>query len=89
MEPTDAEALALLESEVSEPAPDAAVTLLPIWSRQIETSRQQTEDAIVALTARFSAIVQRIDAALSASGSGSQQRRDAPKPNAAGVISPW
>ena len=72
MEPTDAEALALLETEVSEPAPDAAVTLLPIWSRQIETSRKQTEEAIVALSERFSAIVQRIDVALSAS-SGSQQ----------------
>jgi methyl-accepting chemotaxis protein len=72
MEPSDAAALALLESEVSEPAPDAAVTLLPIWSRQIETSRQQTEAAIVALSERFSAIVQRIDVALSSS-SGSQQ----------------
>jgi methyl-accepting chemotaxis protein len=72
MESPDAAALALLESEMSEPAPDAAVTLLPIWSRQIETSRKQTEDAIVALSERFSAIVQRIDGALSA-GSGSQQ----------------
>lgn len=72
MEPTDADSLALLESEVSETEPDAAVTLLPIWSRQIETSRKQTEEAIVALSERFSAIVQRIDVALSAS-SGSQQ----------------
>jgi methyl-accepting chemotaxis protein len=48
------------------------VRLLPIWSRQIETSRQQTEDAIVALTDRFSAIVQRIDAALNTHGTGSQ-----------------
>jgi methyl-accepting chemotaxis protein len=46
--------------------------LLPIWSRQIETSRRQTEDAIVALTERFSNIVQRIDAALSANGTVSQ-----------------
>jgi len=50
------------------------------WSRApscdlvatIETSRRQTEDAIIALTDRFSAIVQRIDAALSAHGTGSQ-----------------
>jgi methyl-accepting chemotaxis protein len=72
MEPTDADALALLESEVRETESDGAVTLLPIWSRQIETSRKQTEEAIVALSERFSAIVQRIDVALSAS-SGSQQ----------------
>jgi methyl-accepting chemotaxis protein len=72
VESTDAAALALLESEVSEPAPDAAVTLLPIWSRQIETSRKQTEAAIVALSERFSAIVQRIDVALSASSSSQQ-----------------
>jgi len=40
------------------------LSLLPIWSRQIETSRSQTEHAIVKLTERFSEIVQRIDAAL-------------------------
>jgi methyl-accepting chemotaxis protein len=51
---------------------DGIVSLLPIWSRQIETSRTQTEDAIVALTARFSAIVQRIEAALNTGGTGSQ-----------------
>jgi methyl-accepting chemotaxis protein len=68
MESTDAEALAILESR----ATDGVVSLLPIWSRHIETSRKQTEDAIVALTERFSAIVQRIDAALSANGTGSQ-----------------
>ncbi|MFX8899349.1 hypothetical protein ABTN01_19840, partial [Acinetobacter baumannii] len=39
-----------------------------IWSRQIETSRSQTEEAIVALTERFSAIVQRLDAALNSQG---------------------
>jgi methyl-accepting chemotaxis protein len=52
---------------------DGVVSLLPIWSRQIETSRKQTEDAIVALSARFSAIVQRIESALDTSGTGSQQ----------------
>jgi methyl-accepting chemotaxis protein len=52
---------------------DGVVGLLPIWSRQIETSRKQTEDAIVALSARFSAIVQRIESALDTSGTGSQQ----------------
>ena len=52
---------------------DGVVSLLPIWSRQIETSRKQTEDAIVALTERFSGIVQRIESALNTSGTGSQQ----------------
>jgi methyl-accepting chemotaxis protein len=67
MELTEPDALDILEPKV-----DPSLSLLPIWSRQIETSRQQTEDAIVALTERFSAIVQRIDAALNANGTGSQ-----------------
>jgi len=58
----------------SQDAPaDGIFGLLPIWSRHIETSRKQTEDAIVALTARFSGIVQRIDTALNTSGTGAQQ----------------
>ena len=32
---------------------------LPIWAKQIESARHQTEDAIVALTARFEGIVNR------------------------------
>jgi methyl-accepting chemotaxis protein len=40
--------------------------LLPIWAKQIETARRQTEEAIVALSARFAAIVERIDSALGA-----------------------
>ncbi len=40
---------------------------LPIWATQIETARRQTEDAVVALTARFSSIVERLEAALGAS----------------------
>ena len=71
MESPDAAALAILEASAAAPA-NGVVRLLPIWSRQIETSRRQTEDAIVALTDRFSAIVQRIDAALSTHGTGSQ-----------------
>jgi methyl-accepting chemotaxis protein len=71
MEPPDADALAILEATAAAPA-DGVVRLLPIWSRQIETSRRQTEDAIIALTDRFSAIVQRIDAALITHGTGSQ-----------------
>ncbi len=49
------------------------LSLLPIWSRQIETSRSQTEEAIIALSERFSAIVQRIDAALNSQGGGTAQ----------------
>src|ERR1700753_521163 len=37
-----------------------------IWARQIEMPRGQTEEAIVPLAARFSAIVDRIDSALGA-----------------------
>jgi len=37
---------------------------LPIWARQIETTRGQTEDAVVSLSQRFSGIAQRLDAAL-------------------------
>jgi methyl-accepting chemotaxis protein len=39
---------------------------LPIWARQIETARQQTEEAIGALTTRFDGIARRLDAALGA-----------------------
>ena len=37
---------------------------LPIWAKQIESARNQTEDAVVALTARFESIVNRLDRAL-------------------------
>lgn len=40
---------------------------LPIWSKQIDTARTQTEEAIVALSARFAGIVGRLDLALDAS----------------------
>lgn len=43
------------------------VQALPIWSKQIETARVQTEEAIVELTARFAGIVERLDLALDAS----------------------
>jgi methyl-accepting chemotaxis protein len=44
---------------------------LPIWAKQIESARHQTESAIVALTARFEGIVNRLDRALGAGGSDS------------------
>ena len=37
---------------------------LPIWARQVETARQQTEQAIIALTNRFEGIARRLDTAL-------------------------
>ncbi len=40
---------------------------LPIWSRQIETARVQTEDAVTALAARFSGLVDKLEAAVAAS----------------------
>jgi methyl-accepting chemotaxis protein len=44
---------------------------LPIWAKQIESARSQTEDAVVALTARFEGIVNRLDRALGAVGADS------------------
>ncbi len=38
--------------------------VMPLWSRQIETARSQTEDGIVGVTARFAAIVERLRASV-------------------------
>ncbi len=64
-----------LFSRASAPAPaqesNAAeavcIQALPIWSKQIDTARTQTEEAIVALSGRFAGIVGRLDLALDAS----------------------
>jgi methyl-accepting chemotaxis protein len=47
---------------------------LPIWSNQVAVAKQQTEEAVTALTARFEGIVNRLDSALGAvqQGSGGQ-----------------
>ena len=42
---------------------------LPIWAKQVESARRQTEEAVVALSARFEGIVNRLDHALGAVGS--------------------
>ena len=42
-------------------------SVLPIWGRQIETSRAQTEEAITALADRFTDIHQRLELAVNAS----------------------
>lgn len=41
--------------------------VLPVWARQVETARIQTEDAVLALTARFAALVDRLENAVSTS----------------------
>ncbi|MBL8268458.1 methyl-accepting chemotaxis protein [Steroidobacter sp.] len=43
------------------------IQALPIWTKQVETARVQTEEAIVALSGRFAGIVGRLDLALDAS----------------------
>lgn len=50
--------------------------VVPVWSRQIETSRGQMETAIVELTVRFSGIVDRLDQAVRASQSAAEGVED-------------
>jgi methyl-accepting chemotaxis protein len=45
-------------------APNHHAQALQIWAAQIDTSRQQMEDAVVALSSRFAAIVDQLDSAL-------------------------
>jgi methyl-accepting chemotaxis protein len=68
------------------------VQALPIWTKQIETARTQTEEAIVALSGRFAGIVNRLDLALDASqhnsgGADLAQALDAGKRELAQVMS--
>jgi methyl-accepting chemotaxis protein len=44
---------------------------LPVFAKQIENARQQSEDAILALSTRFRGIVSNLDAAVAASQKGS------------------
>lgn len=53
---------------------DVYAQALQIWARQIETSRQHMEDAVVMLATRFAGIVGRLDSAL---GSRKSSRGDA------------
>jgi len=52
-------------------AGEVCIEALPIWTKQVETAREQTEQAIVALSTRFAGIVAKLDAALDASHSNS------------------
>lgn len=42
-------------------------SILPVWERQLELVRAQTEDAVTALSARFAGIADKLDSAVSAS----------------------
>jgi methyl-accepting chemotaxis protein len=61
----------------------AALQSVPIWARQVDTARRQTEEAIVALTARFAGTVNRLEKMLGGQGkqSSSQQSKDATREN--------
>ena len=62
-----------LESEIAKSSiaglEEVCMEAVPIWSRQVETSRSQTETAIMDLAARFAGISQKLEAAVRASQS--------------------
>jgi len=49
---------------------DACTRVLPIWERNVRSVREQTEDAVVRLSARFSQLVLRLEAAVASSEHG-------------------
>ena len=60
---------------------------LPIWSQQIENSRQQTEAAMIDLTQRFSGLANKLEEAVSASHLAAGELGDANSRGMAGVLS--
>lgn len=44
-----------------------AQSIVPVWEKQIETGRSQSEDAVIELMNKFSGIVERLDQAVAAS----------------------
>ena len=70
-------AAAAIQTAAARTTPAAAETLdgldrlcgnvLPVWVKQIDTARLQTEEAITALSGRFSGISEKLEAAVSAS----------------------
>ena len=54
----------------------ACDSAVPLWTGHIDTARSQTEDAITSLTARFSALVARLESAVYASQSTSGNMGD-------------
>ncbi|MEN6585136.1 MAG: methyl-accepting chemotaxis protein [Sulfuricella sp.] len=65
-EKLDAELLAK-DAEYVKGLDRLCIGVLPVWHRQIDTARVQTEDAIAALTSRFSGIYAKLDTAVLAS----------------------
>ncbi|MBO0398454.1 chemotaxis protein [Aeromonas veronii] len=60
---------------------------LPIWSQQIESSRQQTEAAMIDLTQRFSGLANKLEEAVNASHLAAGELGDANSRGMAGVLS--
>ncbi|TNH86581.1 methyl-accepting chemotaxis protein [Aeromonas sobria] len=60
---------------------------LPIWSQQIENSRQQTEAAMIDLTQRFSGLANKLEEAVNASHLAAGELGDANSRGMAGVLS--
>nr|WP_068977850.1 methyl-accepting chemotaxis protein [Aeromonas sp. EERV15] len=60
---------------------------LPIWSQQIENSRQQTEAAMIDLTQRFSGLASKLEEAVNASHLAAGELGDANSRGMAGVLS--
>ncbi len=63
----ETELRATVEAEHIKGLENLCKDVLPIWYRQVDTARVQTEDAITALTQRFSGINAKLEAAVSAS----------------------
>jgi methyl-accepting chemotaxis protein len=69
-------------TDVTSARSTAALQSVPIWARQVETARSQTEDAIIALTARFANTVNRLDKMLASQDKqGSSHSKDATREN--------
>ena len=62
------------------------VEAMPIWSRQVETSRSQTEQAIMALASRFAGIATNLEAAVQASQSAAGELAGIGKGGALAVL---
>jgi methyl-accepting chemotaxis protein len=63
----DLSATAFRDEPVSDGVAPLCEKVLPVWTGQVEVARQQTEEAIMALSSRFSGIAVQVDAAVQAS----------------------
>jgi methyl-accepting chemotaxis protein len=57
---------------------EACASALPLWQKNVATSRQQIEEAVTALTRRFSEIVERLETTTGASKHSASQGADSP-----------